>query len=68
MLLDLLIDASLPDRDTRLARLLRGIDRMMAAMAEIDAREEFGRQAARSAPRIEQDRFRWNQAQSQRGG
>jgi hypothetical protein len=52
MLLELLIDASLPVRDTRFARLLRDIDRALMAMAELDAREERGRQASRALRRI----------------
>jgi hypothetical protein len=50
MLLDLLIDASLPISDTRFARLLREIDRVLVVMAEIDAREVHDRQALAVVP------------------
>ena len=40
MLLDLLIDASLAVPDTQFARLMRGVDRFLLEMAELDARDE----------------------------
>lgn len=52
MLLELLIDASVPLRDTHFARLLRDIDRTMVAMAELDAREQRVRQASRALPLV----------------
>ncbi len=52
MLLELLIDASVPLRDTRFARLLRDIDRTMVAMAELDAREQRVRQASCALPLV----------------
>jgi hypothetical protein len=64
MLLELLIDASVPVRETRLARLLRDIDRTLAAMADLDAREERHRRAACALPRISPPAMRPSMAAS----
>lgn len=52
MLLDLLIDASVPVRETRFARLLRDIDRTLVAMADLDARETHVRQVSCALPPV----------------